>query len=221
MVEFGFSISGLDAQLAYIRDMRERARNMQKLARRIATLLRACFAQNFNSAGRPDPWEPLTPSTIADKNRRFDNGEIRGRRAGIRVRLGPDGQPRGETPGILIRSGALKDSIARAHSKGNVEKFRDDGRTIIVGTNIPCAAVNEFGGLGSYAIRPKNKLLLRWWGIDRKTGREGWIFARSVSNHPPMPRRSFLVVTEDTWDAINEETRLYLTGGDDGKDTGS
>lgn len=220
-LEFDFNISGIDGQLAYIREIKERARSMQKLSRRIATLLRACFASNFNNEGRPDPWQPLEPSTIADKNRQFENGEIRGRRAGIRVRLGPDGAPRGQTPGILIRSGALKDSIARAHSKGNIEKFRDNGRQVIVGTNVPYAAVHEFGGMGSYSIMPKTKGVLRWWGIDRKTGKEGWIFARSVRNHPPMPKRSFLVVTDETWAAINDETRQYLMGEDYGKDSGS
>jgi len=199
----------------FVRDLdevRRRARNLRPLAKLIARRLRACFAENFNVEGRPEKWAPLAESTLAVKQMLFEAGLIRGRRRGIRVRLGPGGEQRGSLPGILIRTGALKDSVARAHKKGNIERIRDGGREIEVGTSLSYAAVHEFGGSGPYTIMPRRGKFLAFIGID-KTGRPGWIFTRGPVRHPPAKRRSFLVITDDTWEMIQNDVLEYLLLG--------
>jgi len=193
---------GVQEFLDAIAGIRQRMLNLRKFLRQVAIYLRAGFAENFNAEGRPEHWAPLSPSTIAEKRRLFEAGLIRGRRRGIRVRLGPSGEQRGELPGILIRTGALKDSVARSHTRGNIERISGDGTLLEVGTSLPYADVHDRGGQSSYTISPSQKGFLAWFGIDRKTGQPGWIFTRRPVNHPPMPRRSFLVITEDVWQQI-------------------
>ncbi len=206
-------ISGLDEYIRDIGELRLRLRNLRPLAKLIAKRLRACFAENFNSEGRPEPWAPLAESTLAEKQALFEAGLIRGRRRGVRVRLGPGGEQRGSLPGILMRSGALKDSVARAHTKGNIERIRDEGKEIEVGTSLPYAAVHEFGGESEYTIRPRAGKCLRFFGIDRRTGQPGWIFTRGPVRHPPLRRRSFLTITEETWGLIQSDAMEYLSLG--------
>jgi len=184
---------------------------MRPLAKAIARRLRACFAENFNAEGRPEHWSPLAPSTLADKQRMFESGMIRGRRRGIRVRLGLGGQQRGSMPGILIRSGELKDSVARAHTKGNIERIRDGGKELEVGTSL-IQGIHDQGGQSAYTITPRHGKVLAWFGIDRKTGQPAMIFTRGPVRHPPLKRRSFLVVTEDTWELIQNDVLQYLSG---------
>jgi phage gpG-like protein len=184
------------------------------LARKIAIALRRGFGRNFNAGGRPEPWQPLADSTLADKQRLFEMGAIRGRRQGIRVRLGPQGEQRGSLPGILMRSGLLKDSVVRAHTRGNIERFLNDGQEIVVGSSLAYADVHNKGGKGEYPIMPRNGKMLRFFGIQRSgpnAGQPGWIFARGVKNHPPMPRRPFLVIVNDTWEEIGELATDYLS----------
>ena len=203
-------IEGLAEFRAQVESLRDRARDMTKLAKTICRRLRACFAENFNAEGRPEHWSPLAASTIAAKQGLFEAGAIRGRRRGIRVRLGPAGEQRGGMPGILIRSGELKDSVARAHTKGNIERIRDGGKEIEVGTSVPYANVHDQGGSGSYTITPRGGKVLAFVGIDRRTGQPTTIFTRGPVRHPPMRRRSFLVITEDTWDLIQSDALNYL-----------
>jgi phage gpG-like protein len=193
---------GLEEFVRQIAAVRQRMRDLRRFLRQVAIYLRAGFAENFNAEGRPEHWAPLSPSTIADKQRLFEAGAIRGRRRGIRVRLGPGGEQRGSLPGILMRSGALKDSVARSHTRGNIERIRDDGSTLEVGSSLAYADVHDQGGQGSYTVSPGRKGFLAWFGIDRKTGQPAWIFSRRPVRHPPMPRRSFLVITEDVWQQI-------------------
>jgi phage gpG-like protein len=206
-------ISGLDEFRRDVERLRDRMRNIRPLAKKIASRLRACFAENFNAEGRPEKWAPLAESTIAQKQGLWEAGFIRGRRRGIRVRPGPD---IGGMPGILMKTGALKDSVARAHTRGNIERIRDGGKEVEVGTSLPYAAVHEFGGEGSYTITPRGGKCLAFIGIDRRTGQPAMIFTRGPVKHPPMKRRSFLVVTEDTWDLIQEDALEYLAMADRG-----
>jgi len=206
-------ISGLEEFRQDLVSLRDRMRNLRPLAKKIACRLRACFAENFNAEGRPEKWAPLAPATIAEKQGLFEAGLIRGRRRGVRVRLGPGGEQRGSMPGILMRTGALKDSVARAHTRGNIERIRDEGREIEVGTSVPYAAVHEFGGQGPYTIVPRQGKCLAFIGIDRRTGQPAMMFTRGPVRHPPMKRRSFLVITEDTWDLIQEDAVEYLVLG--------
>lgn len=209
-MRYQFEATGLKEFIEELKAFRERLERPMSLARKTAILLRRCFAQNFNMEGRPEKWQSLAPSTLADKQRLFDAGMIRGRRMGVLVRRGPNGEDRGHLPGILMRTGALKESVAHAHSKGNIERFLDDGKALEVGTQF--GAVHNEGGKGAYAINPVKGKVLCWYGIDRKTGQPGWIFARSVQHHPPMPRRPFLVVTEDAWEQIRAAAGDYMMG---------
>jgi len=212
-MRIAFSIVGLDS---YIRDWQElidRVRKPRELAKTLARRMRACFAENFNAEGRPEKWAPLAESTIAAKQALYEAGAIRGRRRGIRVRLGSGGEQRGSLPGILMARGDLKDSVARAHTKGNIERIKDGGREIEVGSSLPYAAVHDQGGEGSYTIMPKAGKFLAFFGIDRRTGQPGWIFTRGPVRHPPMIRRSFLVITDDTWDLMGNDVLDFITPG--------
>lgn len=209
-MRFQILVDGLAEFAREVDDLRERMRNMKPLALRVAKRLRACFAENFNAEGRPDKWAPLAASTLAAKQALYESGLIRGRRRGVRVRLGRNGEQRGAVPGVLIRSGALKDSVARSHSKGNIERIRDDGKTLEVGTSVPYADVHDQGGQGPYTIMPRSGKVLSFFGIDRKTGQPTFIFTRGPVRHPAMKRRSFLVITEDTWDLITNDAAEYV-----------
>lgn len=211
--------TGLKEFIDDVEKFRERLEKPMQLARKTAILLRHCFAQNFNMEGRPEKWQALAPSTLADKQRLFDAGMIRGRRLGVLVRRGPDGEERGHLPGILMRTGALKESLAHAHSRGNIERFLNDGKELEVGSQF--GKVHNEGGTKSYAINPVKAKVLCWYGIDRRTGQPGWIFARSVRHHPPIPKREFLVVTEETWQQIREAANDYMMGGIDGSASNS
>lgn len=212
-MRLNLSVSGLDEIIDDLKAVRKRIERPEVFVRLVARRLRACFAENFNAEGRPERWSPLAPSTLADKQRLFDSGQIRGRRRGVRVRRGRGGEERGALPGILIRTGALKDSVARSHSRGNIERIRNGGRELEVGTSVPYAAVHDQGGQSAYTIMPKNGKFLAWFGIDRKTGQPGWIFTRGPVRHQPLKRRSFLVVTEDTWDLISQDALDFMTPG--------
>lgn len=207
---FGVTVDGLEEYRRDLGALRERLERPVAFAKLTARRLRACFAENFNAEGRPEKWTPLAPSTLADKQRLFDAGLIRGRRRGIRVRLGPGGEQRGGLPGILMRSGLLKDSVARLHSRGNIERIRDDGKTVEAGTSIPYGVYHDQGGDKAYTIMPKAGKILAFYGIDRRTGQPGMIFTRGPVRHPPLPRRSFLVITDDTWDTISQDARDFL-----------
>lgn len=209
-------VSGLDDYARELRDLGRRIDKPTQLAKLIAQRLRACFAENFNAEGRPEKWAPLSPSTLADKQRLYDQGLIRGRRRGVRVRLGPNGEQRGALPGILMRTGQLKDSVARLHAKGNIERISSNGAEIEVGTALPYADVHDKGGEGAYTIRPKPGKFLSWFGVDRRTGQPGVIFSRGPITHPPLPRRSFLVVTDDTWDQMLADVQNYLNDSVEG-----
>jgi phage gpG-like protein len=192
--------------------------DLRKFLKQVAIYLRTGFAENFNAEGRPEHWAPLSPSTIAAKQQLYEAGAIRGRRRGIRVRLGPGGEQRGSLPGILMGTGALKDSVARSHTRGNIERIGGDGNLLEVGTSLPYADVHDQGGQGSYTVNPGRKGFLCWFGIDRKTGQPGWIFTRRPVRHPPMPRRSFLVITDDVWQQIQAAANA-LMGLDSGDTT--
>ena len=198
--------SGIREFRALLEAARTRAADLKPLARQIAIRLRACFAENFNAEGRPQRWAALAASTIAQKQMLWEAGLIRGRRRGIRVRPGQ----MGELPGILIRTGALKDSVARAHTRGNIERIRDGGKELEVGTSIPYAAYHEFGGDGWYTIWPRRGKFLAFIGVDRRTGAPRMIFTPGPVRHPPLKRRSFLVITDDTWELIQSDALDYL-----------
>ncbi len=213
-MRIGLEITGIAEFRAQVEAASSRVRKMETLAKAICRRLRACFAENFNAEGRPERWAALEPSTLAVKQQLYDAGMIRGRRRGVRIRMGQRG---GAAPGILIRSGELKDSVVRAHTKGNIERIRNGGQEIEVGSSLPHANVHDQGGDGPYTIMPKAGKVLAFVGIDRKTGQPGIVFTRGPIRHPGMKRRSFLVITEETWDLIQNDVQDYLAMDYDGR----
>jgi len=189
-----------------------RVSDLRPYLNRVAIEVRKGFAEMFNTGGAAggESWKPLAPSTIAAKQQMFEAGEIRGRIRGVRARLRADQLQAGEMPGILIRTGALKDSVVRRGFRGNIHRIGGDGRSVELGTSVPYAAVHEYGGAGPYTIAPVNKPFLAWFGI-RGDGKPGWVYARMV-RHPALARRSFLVVTEDAWNEIMRLSEELLSG---------
>jgi phage gpG-like protein len=207
-----FQFDGLSEFRDELRKVRDALSDLQPFLTRVAIALRRGFAEMFNSEGRAggDPWQPLAPSTIAAKQRLFEMGAIRGRVHGVRARLRAGEVQAGSLPGILIRTGALKDSVARRGVRGNIHRVAADGKSIQVGSSLPYAAVHEYGGAAAYTIAPVNKPFLAWFGIKRD-GTPGWVYASQV-RHPPLPRRSYLVVTPEAWDEIMNLTEELLSG---------
>lgn len=93
----------------------------------------------------------------------------------------------------LVDSGRLRNSMAMSVNSEGVR----------VGTNVPYAAVQHFGGEKEYTIEAKKKAL-------RFGGPGGFIFRRRVK-HPPLPKRPFMMlqVPEDT-DAIGYIFKRHL-----------
>jgi len=195
--------------------IRARVSDLRPYLNRVAIEVRKGFAEMFNTEGAAggERWKPLAPSTIAAKQQMFEAGEIRGRIRGIRARLRASQLQAGEMPGILIRTGALKDSVVRRGFRGNIHRIGGDGRSVELGTSVPYAAVHEYGGTHEYPIAPVNKPVLAWFGIQ-KGGKPGWCYARMVPRHPPLARRSFLVVTEDAWNEIMRLSEELLSGAE-------
>ncbi|MBZ5516844.1 MAG: phage virion morphogenesis protein [Acidobacteriia bacterium] len=88
----------------------------------IADDFRAMLAEQFASEGRAEgtPWPP------------------RARRGGPRSRPGQaQGLP------LLVRTGALRDSLVEAEAPGHVEEF--DATSLTLGTRVPYAMFHQFG----------------------------------------------------------------------------
>lgn len=90
----------------------------------------------------------------------------------------------GPRPGKLgVRTGRLRSSI---RFKVNED---DGGLTVKIGTDVPYAAIHEFGGRTKpHEIRPKRKTFLAF----QKDGK--WVYTRKPINHPgsKIPARPFI-----------------------------
>jgi len=191
--------------------LRERLANQSSVLNIVGMILRREFAENFARQGRPGQWQPLSPSVLADKRRMMDQGSIRGRVAATQTLQRGGG---GTLPGILVRTGDLRNAYARRNVRGNIHELSGDGRSLTVGVNLPYAAYHEEGTQGDKIIKPRKPGgVLCWYGIDPKTGREGWQFAKYVKMKP-LARRQVLYISPEGVEAIGKVYEAYLEGRD-------
>lgn len=106
----------------------------------VTRIARQAFARNFSVAGIP-PWAPLAPSTVRQKLLLNLPGGLRTPKGRVPPRLLQNGTLSERT--ILIRTGTLRDSLARRGARGNVTTFDDNGA--FAGTAIPYAIFHELG----------------------------------------------------------------------------
>lgn len=193
-------------QLAgYLADIRRRAENPTELMDAVGIIMRASFAENFNVGGRPEPWQPLALETILEKMALFAAGLIRGRKRGVRVRV-PRGQINaGSMPGILIRTGRLKDAASRKGAQGNIHRIINGGRGIEVGVGPLFVPENPYGP-GKRRGRMKTAgRLIPYGAYHNDPARFG------ISR---LPRRQFLLVQEEDMERIHQAAEVFLLGGD-------
>lgn len=183
-----FRMDAVESAIQFLAGYRQRIGNPKDLMNGIAILMRRSFAENFNVGGRP-AWAPLSPRTIAEKERLFEAGVIRGRRRGVRVRV-PRGQVNaGALPGILIRYGRMKDAVARRGVQGNVHRVSADGRTLEI-------------GVGEIFVPERG----------RKVGYPS-VHQRGDPSRR-IPARPFLVIQDEDMEAIRRLEQVWLQGGD-------
>lgn len=152
--------------------------DMKPLGLAISKVLRASFAKNIDVGGRP-AFVPLSPNTLASKKL-----------------LGYPSTP-------LVRTGLLRNSLARRNSKGNVTYVTADGE-VRVGTNIPYARyMND--GTAPHLITAKAGKMLAF------TTAKGKVVVKSV-RHPGTPPRPFLIVQAEDWVEIKRLMKLFAAG---------
>lgn len=116
-----------------------------KLMAAIAVRARQGFAANFAAGGRP-AWAALAPSTLKQKMAMYLAGRILGRKVGGVLVNRRSAQP--QAPGALftlIRSGDLRNSVARRGVKGNITRINPAEGRLELGTNIPYGAFHQEG----------------------------------------------------------------------------
>ena len=104
------------------------------------------------------------------------------------------GPVKSSTKSLLVKSGTLKGSI----------NSLSDNNSAIVGTNVVYAGIHNFGGQTKpHVIRPKHKKALKFNGR----------YVKKV-NHPgsKIPKREFLVLTDDEIEEISHTISKYLAG---------
>jgi len=121
----------------------------------------------------------------------------------FRAQEDPQGQPweplaastkaRKKTPCILQESGTLRDSVF-------FELRGDDA--VAVASNLVYAPSHQFGR-DPYVIRPRNKKALWWPGLPHPV---------SQVNHPGLPARPFLGISDDDEAEAVEIVRDHLLG---------
>ena len=186
--------------------LRRRLSDQTQVLTKVAIILRREFAENFLRQGRPSQWEALKPSTLAAKRMMLAEGDIRGRNP--RTTRATSG-PSAALPGILIRTGLLRESYTHRGSEGNIHQV-SDGRKLEVGSTVPYGRWHEEGTRGGKVIVPVKAKVLRWYGI-RKDGTEGWCFAKRVVMKP-LARRKVLYVSPEGMDKIIAAYEQHLAG---------
>lgn len=90
------------------------------------------FALNFIEQGRPKPWKPLEPTTVAGR--------------------------RGGSSKILQDTGRLKMSALTKVSPGNIYELKED--SLKMGSDLETAGIHQWG-TDPYDIFPRNKKILK------------------------------------------------------------
>lgn len=185
-----------------LQDMRDRLSHMRPFYTVLGNILRAAWRRNFQAGGIP-AWQPLAPSTIAQKKGMGlpapgKTGKPL-RRLSQNGNFGPDN--------ILIRTGKMRDALCQRGSAGNLTIINDDGGFYGINPDvIPYAAIHEFGGSRWYHIYPVKAKALAWMGG------EGYMIFRLHVYHPPLPRRPMTTLLDDDFTKISEAGVEHVQG---------
>jgi phage gpG-like protein len=125
-----------------IRELMGRASDRKKLMKAVANAMRADIRSQFKVGGDPS-WTPLSPVTIAQKERLIGILTPTTKKGKVMPRLLQNGGFSAET--ILIISGRLRDSWGTLNSPDHVEKIDDETGDIMMGTKLIYAAPHQFG----------------------------------------------------------------------------
>lgn len=147
----------------------------------------------FKAGNAPSgtPWKPLSPLRSLQQNAKAtkSKSEIK--------KLGKSYTPHK----ILNDTGTLKNSVSVRGAGGSVQGI--DGDEVTLGTNVPYAAIQNFGG----TIIPKNGKTLAFPGLGG-----AMIFAKKVT----IPARPFIGINqtdeEDFSDVINAHMKRVTSG---------
>lgn len=186
--------------MAVLTERAKALRDTRPLTEAIAVILRKSLGDQFSKGGNPI-WVPLAPSTVAAKRAlglpsRTSKGNIP-RRLMQRGQFGPGG--------ILIASGALRDSYRRKGAKGHFEETTNT--TVRVGSRLPYAIFHQ-KGTRAYIIRARFQHLKRSLMFVGSGGQT--VFARTV-HHPGLPKRAVGVQPDDKMQ-IQNAVRLHFIG---------
>ena len=182
-----------------------RTRDMGPLLKRIATIMRQGYGEQFSAGGDP-MWKPLARSTVAAKiSAGLPARTAKGRipwRLKQRGAFGPGN--------ILIASGALRDSYRRMGAKGHVERIDASAGTVEVGSDLKTAgganlaAIHQYG-TSPYTIRPRLAKALAFRGAS------GEDLFRRVVHHPGLTARP-VRMTAGMKTAIDQAINQYFAG---------
>lgn len=169
-----------------------------------AAISRASFRANFAAGGRPTPWRPLRPNTVAQKSHigleaGFPYATMRGRRRVRRL----EQRGRRSLANILIADGTLRDSYVQSSHRDHIERLSKE--RVEVGSKHWLAAYHEHG-TDPYMIRPKRARSLRFITVA------GAVFAGSVQ-HPGLPARPVAIIQEEDADRVMGAMRRHLESG--------
>lgn len=118
--------------------------------------------------------------------------------AGVQDNFRAGGRPKWSP----VRRGGLPLTLT-GYLAGSISSLSDND-SAVVGTNVVYAGIHNFGGQTKpHVIRPKHKKALKFNGR----------FAKKV-NHPgsKIPKREFLVLTDDEIEEISHTISKYLAG---------
>ena len=189
--------------------LEDKLKRPRPLMEKIAEIMRKSFGENFASGGRP-AWTPLAPSTVWAKMAaglppKTPTGRKPRRLAQARADTGAKTVG---AAGILIGNGALRDSLRQKGARGHIERIRDDGMVLEIGTSLWYARFHQEGTRGPYPI-PKSSLGAAGRSL-RFMGRGGdWMFRKRVM-HPGLPPRPFVAVQDDDWVEIGKAIEDFL-----------
>ena len=139
-----------------------------------------------------EPWKPLSKL-------RADQQDAKATMTKARIKkLGKSYTPHK----VLNDTGALRNAVSVASAKGSIQTTQGDEVTL--GTNIPYAAIHNFGG----TIVPKNGKVLAFPGMGGAT-----IFAKKVV----IPKRSFIGFGENDSEDFEDITANHVNKVMNGK----
>jgi len=192
-----------------VQDLQGKLAHVRPLMEKVGEVMRKSFGENFAAGGRP-AWTPLAPSTVwAKMAMGLPPKTPTGRKPRrLAQRRADTGQPTIGAASILIANGQLRDSLRQKGARGHVERIRDDGAVLEIGTSLWYARFQQEGTRGPYPI-PKSSLGAAARAL-RFMGREGdWMFRKRVM-HPGLPPRPFVMVQDEDLVEIGKAIEEFL-----------